>query len=101
MTPPRRRLSERASSGDATGAFVSFALREHDVERHCRRTTVTQAVNESADDVPAPRPLTDAGEALLVDVDDDDLTARRSSRSPAHQRVVDRVLEVDERRRDE
>ena len=93
-----QRLGQRLV-GRGARAFVAVGFREDDVERDRGRAEIAKAGDQLADDVAAPRPLADRGQAAVVDVDDDDPAARRPGRRGAHERVVGAVFPVPQERR--
>ena len=59
---------------------ISVRLREDHVERDRRCSEIAQAIDQFADEVTTPRPLTEGRQTALVDVHNDDPAARRSRR---------------------
>ena len=78
-TARTKRISQRRVRGWSC-AFVSVRFREDDVERDRRCSEIAQAVDQRANEVTTPRPLTDRRQTALVDVHNDDPAARRSGR---------------------
>ena len=90
----------RSGIPGALGALlVPIGFREDDVEGDDRRARVPQPGNQPANDVAAPRPLTDRGQAAFVDVDDDDAGGWRRCLCRPQEQVVGRVIQSSDERR--
>ena len=92
-----KRGAERIVGGHGA-ALEAIRLGEHDVQRDDGRAEIAKIGHECSDHVPSPRPLPDRGETAFVHVDDDDPAADRTCRHPAHQPVIDVVLEAEQYR---
>ncbi len=96
----RRQLGQRLQRG-VHGARLVVGLGEHDVDAQRRGVIVVeQGFDQLREPVPRPGPAAEGTQAGVVDVDDDDVVARRGHRRQrdglAH--VVERELQAGQRR---
>ena len=93
---PAERNRQLAVWINAVGRRKTVRLGEDDVERHHRGSQRAEPIDQPTDHVAPPGPLPDRRQALFVDVNDHDLSARRSHGSRAHHEVVEGVVESGE-----
>ena len=95
----QRGVGRRFAGLRRPGGDVAIRLGEDDVQRDHRGAQLADAGDELRDQIATPRPLADRRQAALVHIHDRDSALGWRRRRGAHQRVVDAVVHLGEKRR--